>query len=133
MVAVIGRHVELKRPADLEGLLPVPRGAHPSFHVYVEDKHYKCYGCGEYGTFTFLQKLQARSSRGGARAGRRGVGIEIPESDAHEIAGRRSGGGRAHRAVGGQRRRGLLLARLGSRYGRRRAPTWCRAGWRRSR
>ena len=63
VVAVIGRHVELKRAGRTwKGCCPFHGERTPSFHVYTEDKHYKCYGCGEYGNvFTSLQKPQGKA------------------------------------------------------------------------
>ena len=60
--ALIGRHVELKRAGRTwKGCCPFHGERTPSFNVYTEDKHYKCYGCGEHGNvFTFLQKLQGK-------------------------------------------------------------------------
>ena len=88
MVALIGRHIELKRSGRTwKGCCPFHGERTPSFHVYTEDKHYKCYGCGEYGNvFTFLQKLQGKEFPEVVRELAAEVGIEIPESDAQETA-----------------------------------------------
>jgi len=88
VVAVIGRHVELKRAGRTwKGNCPFHGERTPSFHVYTEDKHYKCYGCGEYGNvFTFLQKLQGKEFPAVVRELAAEVGIEIPEADAQETA-----------------------------------------------
>lgn len=88
MVALIGRHIELKRAGRTwKGCCPFHGERTPSFHVYTEDKHYKCYGCGEYGNvFTFLQKLQGKEFPEVVRELAAEVGIEIPESDAQETA-----------------------------------------------
>jgi len=88
VVAVIGRHVELKRAGRTwRGCCPFHGERTPSFHVYTEDKHYKCYGCGEYGNvFTFLQKLQGKEFPEVVRELAAEVGIEIPEADAQETA-----------------------------------------------
>jgi DNA primase len=59
----------------------------PSFHVYPEDKHFKCYGCGEYGdVFKFLQKLQGKEFPEVVRELAAEVGIEIPEAGEDESA-----------------------------------------------
>jgi DNA primase len=88
VVALIGRHIELKRAGRTwKGCCPFHGERTPSFHVYTEDKHYKCYGCGEYGNvFTFLQKLQGKEFPEVVRELAAEVGIEIPESDAQETA-----------------------------------------------
>jgi DNA primase len=119
VVAVIGRHVELKRAGRTwKGNCPFHGERTPSFHVYTEDKHYKCYGCGEYGNvFTFLQKLQGKEFPEVVRELAAEVGVEIPEADAQESAEARKRR---------QERRGCRAA-----MARRRAPTWPRAGWRR--
>ena len=86
VVAVIGRHMELKRAGRTwKGCCPFHGERTPSFHVYTEDKHYKCYGCGEYGNvFTFLQKLQGKEFPEVVRELAAEVGIQIPEADAQE-------------------------------------------------
>jgi DNA primase len=88
VVAVIGRHVELKRAGRTwKGNCPFHGERTPSFHVYTEDKHYKCYGCGEHGNvFTFLQKLLGKEFPEVVRELAAEVGIEVPESDAQETA-----------------------------------------------
>ena len=80
MVAVIGRHVELKRSGRTwKGCCPFHGENTPSFHVYVEDKHFKCYGCGEYGdVFKFLQKLQGKEFPDVVRELAAEAGVEIP-------------------------------------------------------
>jgi DNA primase len=81
VVAVIGRHVELKRSGrTFSGCCPFHGERTPSFHVYPEDRHFKCYGCGEYGdVFKFLQKLQGKEFPEVVRALAAEVGVEIPE------------------------------------------------------
>jgi len=78
---VIGRHVELKRSGRTwKGCCPFHGERTPSFHVYPEDRHFKCYGCGEYGdVFKFLQKLQGKEFPEVVRALAAEVGVEIPE------------------------------------------------------
>jgi len=59
----------------------------PSFHVYPEDKHFKCYGCGAYGdVFAFLQRLEGKEFPEVVRALAQEVGIEIPESSEEDSA-----------------------------------------------
>jgi DNA primase len=81
VVAVIGRHVELQRSGRTwKGCCPFHGERTPSFHVYPEDKHFKCYGCGEYGdVFKFLQKLEGKEFPEVVRSLAAEVGIEIPE------------------------------------------------------
>ena len=88
VVAVIGRHVELKKSGRTwKGCCPFHGERTPSFHVYTEDKHYKCYGCGEHGdVFKFLQKLQGKEFPQVVRELAAEVGVEVPEADARETA-----------------------------------------------
>ena len=81
VVAVIGRHVELQRSGRTwKGCCPFHGERTPSFHVYPEDRHFKCYGCGEYGdVFKFLQKLEGKEFPEVVRSLAAEAGIEIPE------------------------------------------------------
>jgi DNA primase len=81
VVAVIGRHMELKRAGRTwKGCCVFHGERTPSFHVYPEDKHFKCYGCGAYGdVFGFLQRLEGKEFPEVVRDLAREVGIEIPE------------------------------------------------------
>jgi DNA primase len=83
IVAVIGRHMELKRSGRTwKGCCVFHGERTPSFHVYPEDKHFKCYGCGEYGdVFKFLQKLQGKEFPEIVRALALEVGVEVPERE----------------------------------------------------
>jgi len=83
VVAVIGRHMELKRAGRTwKGCCVFHGERTPSFHVYPEDKHFKCYGCGAYGdVFKFLQKLEGKEFPEVVRDLAREVGVEIPEAE----------------------------------------------------
>ncbi len=83
VVAVIGRHMELKRSGRTwKGCCVFHGERTPSFHVYPEDKHFKCYGCGAYGdVFGFLQRLEGKEFPEIVRDLAREVGIEIPEAE----------------------------------------------------
>ncbi len=83
VVAVIGRHMELKRSGRTwKGCCVFHGERTPSFHVYPEDKHFKCYGCGAYGdVFGFLQRLEGKEFPEVVRDLAREVGIEIPEAE----------------------------------------------------
>jgi DNA primase len=80
-VAVIGRHMDLKRSGRTwKGNCVFHGEKTPSFHVYPEDKHFKCYGCGEYGdVFKFLQKLSGKEFPEVVRELAAEVGVEIPD------------------------------------------------------
>jgi len=90
-VAVIGRHVELKRSGrTFTACCPFHGERTPSFHVYPEDKHFKCYGCGEHGdVFKFLQKLQGKEFPEVVRALAQEVGVAIPEHEEDSAEQRR--------------------------------------------
>ena len=81
VVAVIGRHMELKRSGRTwKGCCVFHGERTPSFHVYPEDKHFKCYGCGAYGdVFGFVQKLSGKEFPEVVRELAREAGVEIPE------------------------------------------------------
>ena len=86
VVAVIGRHVDLQKSGRTwKGCCPFHGERTPSFHVYPEDKHFKCYGCGEYGdVFKFLQKLEGKEFPEVVRSLAAEVGVEIPEESVED-------------------------------------------------
>src|SRR5260221_4127540 len=60
------RGVELHRnggSGELVGLCPLHQEKTPSFHVYLQDNHYHCFGCGAHGDVTDLEQ----ALRGGTR------------------------------------------------------------------
>src|SRR5512133_201204 len=58
-----------------------------SFHLYPEDKHFKCYGCGAYGdVFTFLQRLEGKEFPEVVKALAAEAGVEIPETAEEDTA-----------------------------------------------
>ncbi len=119
MVAVIGRHMELKKSGRTwKGCCVFHGERTPSFHVYPEDKHFKCYGCGEYGdVFKFLQKLQGKEFPEVVRTLAAEVGVEIPdqEEDSAEQKARRKERSEALLACDQAAR--YWAARLESRHG----------------
>jgi DNA primase len=119
VVAVIGRHMELKKSGRTwKGCCVFHGERTPSFHVYPEDKHFKCYGCGEYGdVFKFLQKLQGKEFPEVVRELAAEVGVEIPEQqeDSAEIRARRKERAEVLAACDAAAR--YFQARLWSRYG----------------
>src|SRR5512139_1980723 len=88
VVAVLGRHMELKKSGRTwKGCCPFHGERTPSFHVYLEDKHFKCYGCGEHGdVFKFLQKVQGKEFPEVVRELAAEVGVEIPEERGEDSA-----------------------------------------------
>lgn len=119
IVAVLGRHMELKKAGRTwKGCCVFHGERTPSFHVYPEDKHWKCYGCGEYGdVFKFLQKLQGKEFPEVVRALAAEVGVEIPEAaeDSAEARARRKERNEALGACEAAAR--YFAARLWSRFG----------------
>jgi DNA primase len=88
IVAVIGRHMELQRSGrTFKGNCVFHGEKTPSFHVYPEDKHFKCYGCGAYGdVFSFLQRLEGKEFPEVVKALAAEVGVPIPESSEEDSA-----------------------------------------------
>jgi DNA primase len=119
VVAVIGRHMELKKSGRTwKGCCIFHGERTPSFHVYPEDKHFKCYGCGEHGdVFKFLQKVQGKEFPEVVRALAAEVGVEIPDAaeDSAEARARRKERSEALAACDAAAR--YFAARLWSRFG----------------
>jgi DNA primase len=120
VVAVMGRHMELKRSGRTwKGNCPFHGERTPSFHVYPEDKHFKCYGCGAYGdVFKFLQQLEGKEFPEVVRALAAEAGIEIPEAaeeDGEEARRRRKERNEVLAASDAAAR--YWAARLASRHG----------------
>jgi DNA primase len=65
LVDLIGGYVQLRRSGrNFSGLCPFHREKTPSFHVFPESQHYKCFGCGESGdVFTFVQEREGLGFR----------------------------------------------------------------------
>ncbi len=119
VVAVIGRHMELKRSGRTwKGCCVFHGERTPSFHVYPEDKHFKCYGCGEYGdVFKFLQKLEGKEFPEVVRDLAREVGVEIPEVEEESGEQKRRRQERNELLAASDAAARYWAARLQSRYG----------------
>lgn len=119
IVAVIGRHLELKRSGRTwKGCCVFHGERTPSFHVYPEDRHFKCYGCGEYGdVFKFLQKLQGKEFPEVVRALAAEVGVEIPEREEDSAEQRRRRQERAEVLAACAAATRYFAARLASAHG----------------
>jgi DNA primase len=118
-VAVIGRHMELKRSGRTWSGCCVFHGERtPSFHVYPEDGHWKCYGCGEHGdVFKFLQKLQGKEFPEVVRSLAMEVGVELPEREEDSAEQRRRRAERNELVAACDAAARYWAARLASRYG----------------
>ncbi|HEY7515900.1 MAG TPA: DNA primase, partial [Vicinamibacteria bacterium] len=119
VVAVIGRHMELKRSGRTwKGCCVFHGERTPSFHVYPEDKHFKCYGCGAYGdVFGFLQRLEGKEFPEVVRELAREVGIEIPEAQEESADQKRRRKERTEILAACDAAARYWAARLQSRYG----------------
>jgi DNA primase len=119
VVAVIGRHMELKRSGRTwKGCCPFHGERTPSFHVYTEDKHFKCYGCGAHGdVFGFLQRLEGKEFPEVVRDLAREVGVEIPEAEEESAEQKRRRLERKEILAAGDAAARYWAARLASRYG----------------
>jgi DNA primase len=119
VVAVIGRHMELKRSGRTwKGCCVFHGERTPSFHVYPEDKHFKCYGCGAYGdVFGFLQRLEGKEFPEVVRDLAREVGVEIPEAEEESAEQKRRRKERTEILAANDAAARYWAARLGSRYG----------------
>ena len=119
VVAVIGRYMELKKSGRTwKGCCVFHGERTPSFHVYPEDKHFKCYGCGEYGdVFKFLQKVQGKEFPEVVRALAVEVGVAIPEREEDSAEQRRRRQERAEILAACDAAARYYVARLTSRFG----------------
>jgi DNA primase len=119
IVAVIGRHMELKKAGRTwKGCCVFHGERTPSFHVYPEDRHFKCYGCGEYGdVFKFLQKLQGKEFPEVVRALAAEAGVEIPERGEDSAEQRQRRRERAEVLAACDAAARYYAARLQSRFG----------------
>jgi len=119
IVAVIGRHMELKKSGRTwKGCCVFHGERTPSFHVYPEDRHFKCYGCGEYGdVFKFLQKLQGKEFPEVVRALALEAGVEIPEREEDSAEQRKRRQERTEILAACDAAARYFAARLVSRYG----------------
>ena len=81
IVAVVGRHVELKRAgANMMGLCPFHGEKSPSFSVSVSKQFYHCFGCGASGdAIRFLTEHLGLSFVEAVRDLAQGAGMQVPE------------------------------------------------------
>jgi DNA primase len=119
VVAVIGRHMELKRAGRTwKGCCVFHGEKTPSFHVYPEDKHFNCYGCGAHGdVFRFLQMLEGKEFPEVVRDLAREVGVEIPEAGEESADQKRRRKERSELLAALEAAGRYWAARLQSRYG----------------
>ncbi len=119
VVAVIGRHMELKRSGRTwKGCCVFHGERTPSFHVYPEDKHFKCYGCGVHGdVFGFLQRLEGKEFPEVVRDLARELGVEIPEAQEESAEQKRRRKERNELLAASDAAARYWAARLASRFG----------------
>jgi DNA primase len=80
LVALMGRHgVELKKSGrSFKGCCPFHQEKTPSFHVWPEEKRFKCFGCQAGGdAFTFVQRLFGKSFLDSVRDLAKDAGVEL--------------------------------------------------------
>jgi DNA primase len=78
---LIARRVKLTRKGNQSlGLCPFHNEKTPSFYVYEDDGHYKCFGCGVYGdAFAFLEATEGLGFREAVERLANEAGLEIPK------------------------------------------------------
>lgn len=87
---VAADYTQLRRSGrSLVGLCPLHSERTASFHVYPEDQHFKCYGCGACGdVFTFMRKIAGLTFPQVVRHLADRAGLEINSSTgADKVAG----------------------------------------------
>lgn len=81
VTSLIARRVKLTRKGNQSlGLCPFHNEKTPSFYVYEDDGHYKCFGCGVYGdAFAFLEATEGLGFREAVERLAADAGMEIPK------------------------------------------------------
>ena len=79
-VAVVGQYVRLREGTrSYRGLCPFHEDTNESFHIYLDDKHYHCFGCLEHGNLIdFVAKMRNLEYREAAKQLAQTVGLEVP-------------------------------------------------------
>ncbi len=82
-MALISRHVELKKAGrSFRGLCPFHGEKTPSFHVFPDSRHYKCFGCDEGGdAISFLKRREGLSFIDAVRALAKEAGVTLEERE----------------------------------------------------
>ena len=83
LVALMGRHgVELKKSGrSFKGCCPFHQEKTPSFHVWPEERRFKCFGCQAGGdAFSFLQRLFGKSFLDTVRDLAKDAGVDLDEA-----------------------------------------------------
>ncbi|MCW3038407.1 MAG: dnaG, partial [Solirubrobacterales bacterium] len=86
MLALVGQYVDLRKsgPVNYKGLCPFHDERTPSFNVNVDEKFFKCFGCGEGGdALSFVQKKEGLDFVGALEylADRFGVELQVEDED----------------------------------------------------
>ena len=81
LTGLIARRVKLTRKGNQSlGLCPFHNEKSPSFYVYEDDGHYKCFGCGVYGdAFAFLEATEGLGFREAVERLAGEAGMDIPK------------------------------------------------------
>lgn len=83
LVALMGRHgVELKKSGrSFKGCCPFHQEKTPSFHVWPEEKRFKCFGCQAGGdAFSFMQRLFGKPFLDTVRDLAKDAGVDLEEA-----------------------------------------------------
>lgn len=86
LVQLISETVPLKRSGrSYKGLCPFHEEKTPSFHVFPDSQHYKCFGCGEGGDcFSFVMNKESLDFSGALRLLAKVAGVELPRTSARD-------------------------------------------------
>ena len=78
--AVVGQYVKLEKGSrSYRGLCPFHNDKNESFHVYLDDKHYHCFGCLAHGNLIdFVAKMTHVEYRQAAIQLAQTIGLEVP-------------------------------------------------------
>jgi DNA primase len=87
IVQLIGEHVPLKRTGrSYKGLCPFHDEKTPSFIVFPESQHFKCFGCGVGGdVFTFIMEREKLAFREALELLAERTGVQLPRASASDV------------------------------------------------
>ncbi|MCB9917496.1 MAG: DNA primase [Planctomycetes bacterium] len=88
IVRLVSESVPLKRAGrGYTGLCPFHDEKTPSFHVFPDSQHFKCFGCGEGGDcFSFVMKKENLDFREALTLLAKEAGVELPRTSARDRA-----------------------------------------------